>query len=190
MQTFQISTTPKYVGGYRLGTGSTTYTQFNLEKKPNWLKRYLMRVFLDFHWVDNVTQGMLEELSKKVDSIVELTKGLVKPVVNPYWRAIFETEKTYIHCETEDEANELLKIAHDLGYKWCDESPYLGDTCFSRYKENTCFNIKEGTYTDINVIEEDYKVLGFKDLNVDLTEEEKYFYMDPLGEVKNNEDEV
>jgi len=46
--------TPKYVGGYRLGnaTDNYTHTQFNLTYKPNWFHRTMMRLCLGFKWVN------------------------------------------------------------------------------------------------------------------------------------------
>ena len=44
--------TPKFVGGYRLGKPTNLSVKFNLIYKPNWFHRTMMRVCLDFHWID------------------------------------------------------------------------------------------------------------------------------------------
>jgi hypothetical protein len=41
-----------YVGGYRLGNHKKHYVQFNLNKKPKWLHRQCMRIFLGWYWFD------------------------------------------------------------------------------------------------------------------------------------------
>ena len=40
----------KYVGGYQIG--GAMGLQINLEKKPNWLHRTMMRVAFGWEWVD------------------------------------------------------------------------------------------------------------------------------------------
>lgn len=40
---------PSHVGGYRMGNYKTNYIQFNLIKKPNWLNRQCMRIFLGWY---------------------------------------------------------------------------------------------------------------------------------------------
>lgn len=43
----------KFVGGYRLGEPTNLSVKFNLIYKPNWFHRTMMRVCLDFHWIDD-----------------------------------------------------------------------------------------------------------------------------------------
>ena len=57
-------------------------------------------------------------------------------------------EKTVIHCETEEEANRILGMAHKLGYKWCTGNPYKGDIMWEFEKSKTCYNLLDGTYCD------------------------------------------
>jgi hypothetical protein len=38
---------PQYVGGYRMG-----HFRFNLERRPVWVHRVFMRLFLGWLWVD------------------------------------------------------------------------------------------------------------------------------------------
>ena len=40
---------PNHVGGYRIGNDKKNYIQFNLIKKPKWLHRQCMRIFLGWY---------------------------------------------------------------------------------------------------------------------------------------------
>jgi hypothetical protein len=44
---------PKFVGGYRLGKPTNLSVKFNLTYRPNWFHRTMMRVCLDFYWIDD-----------------------------------------------------------------------------------------------------------------------------------------
>lgn len=46
-----IQKPPSHVGGWRVG-GPTWSTTFNVTKKPRWLTRVLMRLLLEWEWVD------------------------------------------------------------------------------------------------------------------------------------------
>jgi len=63
------------------------------------------------------------------------------------WKDLFEQDRTVFLCETEDLANKLLIIAHDLGYQWCSSISYLEHNNWDYIKENTCYNIKLGYIT-------------------------------------------
>ena len=43
----------KAVGGYRLGSGPSSYIQVNLTYKPNIIHRTMMRWLLGWRWVDS-----------------------------------------------------------------------------------------------------------------------------------------
>lgn len=43
---------PKFVGGYRLGKGVYSW-KLNLEHKPNWLQRHMMKLCFGVVWEDN-----------------------------------------------------------------------------------------------------------------------------------------
>jgi hypothetical protein len=43
---------PEYVGGYRIGKRDTGYIQFNLDYKPNWFHRQIMKLCLGWYWYD------------------------------------------------------------------------------------------------------------------------------------------
>lgn len=54
--------------------------------------------------------------------------------------------KTVVHCKTEAEANEVLKLADRLKFKWASNDSYLKYNFYDKYKENTCYDIVGGTY--------------------------------------------
>ena len=51
-----------------------------------------------------------------------------------------------MHCATEEEANDFLKVMHDLGRKWIYGESYLTSNYWRFYKENTCYRIDKGEY--------------------------------------------
>ena len=55
---------------------------------------------------------------------------------------------TVIHCETEQEANRILGMAHELGYKWCTREGYKNNTEWNVYEDKMCYDLLEGTYSD------------------------------------------
>ena len=50
--TDKLIVTPKTVGGYRIGSGSSSLT-FQLEKRPKWLHRKMMKLCFGVEWVDD-----------------------------------------------------------------------------------------------------------------------------------------
>lgn len=48
---YQFFSMPKPAGAYRLGSDGS-YFQVNLQKKPIWLHRVMMRLCLGWEWVD------------------------------------------------------------------------------------------------------------------------------------------
>lgn len=61
-----------------------------------------------------------------------------------------------VHCNTEDEANLVLGVAHELGYKWCTGSSFKGKNNYMRFGCKTCYWITAGEYCDIDY----YKEIG------------------------------
>ncbi len=57
---------------------------------------------------------------------------------------------TVIHCETEEEAERILGIAHELGRKWCRGESYENNTEWSDHKSKTCYRLIDGTYSNYN----------------------------------------
>lgn len=57
-------------------------------------------------------------------------------------------ENTVIHCETEEEANRILGMAHELGYKWHTGENYEDNTKWNSYRSTTCYYLFDGSYSD------------------------------------------
>jgi hypothetical protein len=72
-----------------------------------------------------------------------------------------EQPKTVVHCDTEEKANQVLKIATEAGYDgFSDGVKYSEDNKYERYKENTCYQIKQGWYSGLNFYtSEGYKII-------------------------------
>lgn len=56
-------------------------------------------------------------------------------------------ENTVIHCETEQEANRILGMAHELGYKWWIGMNYKNNTEWGVYKSKMCYDLFGGSYS-------------------------------------------
>lgn len=63
-----------------------------------------------------------------------------------------------VHCKTEDEANQVLDLADKLGYVWSSSHSFKNRNSYEIYKSETCYNIYEGCYGDLN----DYKSTDIK----------------------------
>ena len=71
---------------------------------------------------------------------------------------------TVVHCETEQQAIELLTEAHNNGFKWLDGKKYINENNFDIYNNETCYYIYRGTYANIKYREEvGNKILKFKE---------------------------
>ena len=69
-----------------------------------------------------------------------------------------------IHCSTEELTVEVLKIAHNKGYKWCTNISFMEINYWSRHKENTCLYIHEGQYSNLDLYKRrNYKVISAED---------------------------
>lgn len=70
-------------------------------------------------------------------------------------------ENTVIHCETEEEANRILGMAHELGYKWNTGDNYEDNTEWNTYKSTTCYYFFEGGYSDYDYFKKnDYTIIS------------------------------
>ena len=69
------------------------------------------------------------------------------------WKELIENEYNIFHCETEEIANQLLRIAHEHGYKWRTKDSYLDYNYWDKYCENTCYWIGDSTYNSIQYFE-------------------------------------
>lgn len=54
-----------------------------------------------------------------------------------------------VHCDTEEKAKLVLAIAHNLGYGWCIGESFVGNTKFSFYREQICYDILCGQLSGI-----------------------------------------
>ena len=59
-------------------------------------------------------------------------------------------ENTVIHCKTKQEAERILGMAHELGYKWYIGENYENNTEWNCYKSTTCYYLFDGSFTDYN----------------------------------------
>lgn len=91
-------------------------------------------------------QSIMKKESQGLTSEKRPLKGLEHP-------------QTVVHCDTEEKATQVLKIAHEAGYDgFSDGTKYLEDNKYERYKEDTCYQIKQGWYSGL----EYYSAQGYK----------------------------
>jgi Tfp pilus tip-associated adhesin PilY1 len=60
----------------------------------------------------------------------------------------------------------LLTIAHDLGYTWNSTALYCSNFRWNTFKENSCYNINNGTYGDCESYQYIKKIINVSDLFV------------------------
>jgi hypothetical protein len=81
------------------------------------------------------------------------------------WEELFEEENVMFHCETEELAIKLLKIAHEFGYSWNSTESYETHSKWNTFKEETCYHIRIGMYADYQTYDTIYnKIINVKDL--------------------------
>lgn len=57
-----------------------------------------------------------------------------------------EEPNTVVHCDTEEKANLVLKIAKEADYNWSSGDDFSNNK-YTGHKENTCYCFKNGTYS-------------------------------------------
>lgn len=70
-----------------------------------------------------------------------------------------------VHCDTEEKANEFLKLAHDVGYEWSNHKSLLDINNYFEYKDKTCYKVNaEGiTYASLRFYRgEDLTIVEFE----------------------------
>lgn len=67
------------------------------------------------------------------------------------------TNKEVIHCPTEELANKICELLNNNGFSWNTGRLYIYDNNWKYYKENTCYSVKKGKYSDIDC----YKSEGY-----------------------------
>ena len=81
------------------------------------------------------------------------------------WEKLFKQDGLVFHCETQELANHLLSIAHDLGYQWSNGQSYLDVHHWELYENETCYKIKSGHYgSETYFINERYNVINVLEL--------------------------
>lgn len=60
------------------------------------------------------------------------------------WKDFLDDDKDIvINCQTEEQANELLKLLYEKGVTWFRGASLLKDNAFNEYKENTCYKYEK-----------------------------------------------
>ena len=74
-----------------------------------------------------------------------------------------KVNKIAVHCKTEEEAKDFCIQMDAHGMQWCNETSYLEENYFYRYKEETCY-CGDGTFSSYEFsIGHDYTVLEWSD---------------------------
>ena len=77
---------------------------------------------------------------------------------------LIDKPSTVVHCETEEQAIELLTEAHNNGFKWCNDRPYIDNNRYHLYGKSTCYDIYKGEFTNIGFCQkQNYKILKFEE---------------------------
>lgn len=77
---------------------------------------------------------------------------------------LIDKPSTVVHCETEEQAIELLTEAHNNGFKWSSRIDYLSESNYDVYESNTCYYIHDGTCCNIEYFKkQNYKILKFEE---------------------------
>ena len=79
------------------------------------------------------------------------------------WDLIYEPNAV-VHCETKQQAIELLTEAHNNGFKWSNGSDYLGRSNYDVFENKTCYYIFGKSYDNIEYFKkQNYKILKFEE---------------------------
>lgn len=71
-------------------------------------------------------------------------------------------EKTVVHCETKQQAKELLQWADAHGLRWCDGERYVGLMFWEVYTTHSGYCLFEGEYSPVEYYEDKgYTVIPF-----------------------------
>lgn len=113
----------------------------------------------------NVILDQLNILKDVIDIIDEknkenLSKGISEKTEKFNWGKILK-ENTVVNCVTEEQARSLLKEAHEKGLKWCRGNSYLEKNHWSLCKENTCYDLLDGSFDSIDYCKENYTILTY-----------------------------
>ena len=67
---------------------------------------------------------------------------------------LIDKPNTVVHCETEEQAIELLTEAHDNRFKWRNGIDYLSGLNYDVCESNTCYYIHYGVYCNVEYSKE------------------------------------
>ena len=103
-----------------------------------------------------------------------------------------------VHCDTEEQANELLKLAHNSGWRWGSGKKLIKNTYWLERQENTCY-VFYSDKTTILVSYEFYKPTG-KEIVKFESEEKKVkntkkvfdlgLFLDYMGNQKRSNEDI
>lgn len=94
-------------------------------------------------------------------------------------------DKLIIHCETREEAKELLFLAHSLGINWNNGDNFLEKDNWG--KDKTCYWLDKSSFGDIRYCKQQHlKYITFKSLEI-INEKEIENYLENLNiDIKGN----
>ena len=80
---------------------------------------------------------------------------------------LIDKPSTVVHCETEEQAIELLTEAHNNGFKWSGGIDYLGRSNYDVFENKTCYYIFGKSYDNIEYFKkQNYKILKFEECKI------------------------
>lgn len=92
-----------------------------------------------------------------------------------------------VHCETEDESNQVLKLADKLGYRWSDGVLLESNNHYREHRSKTCYYLTLGRFGSLeNVAGHGYKIISAKDFIKMVNEESKMETQEVKKEVDIN----
>jgi hypothetical protein len=142
---------------------------FDKEYDPNSFKNNVTELFLSaFPW------GISKQGFDYWCSIFIKWRKIEYRVNDMLWLLEEPTEFNYnkiiqpnnvVRCETEEQANELLRWANSKGLTWSSGKNYLSENQWEFYGKDTCYCLKDGLFSDKDYYEnEGYRVLSFKEV--------------------------
>lgn len=69
--------------------------------------------------------------------------------------------KDVVHCDTEEKANEILKLAEEAGKRWVYGGRFVDCSKYSEYSSKTCYDFTVGQYASVNYyMREGYNIVS------------------------------
>jgi hypothetical protein len=102
-------------------------------------------------------------------------------------------EKTVYHAETLEQAEWLLKKAHEQGFKWIFRGSFISDNRWVTYKNDTCYDIINGRYGTVSDYgDKVYQIIKVSDLMKDFepnTEKKLIEFIEHIGQINEKIEE-